>query len=205
VRGPEGAKGNAEQMGTIAATRAALATMLCSGLLVLSACEEKMPEMEMSGDASGAASEAAVPAAMPSVDASAAASAGIAAGLNMAALQERRDPEKLLRYYTNAIRAGDWVDAARAWSLDAQMTPEKLKSEFGGQASPKIAVGKGDTTGAAGSLYYEAPIVVDFQDGRPSRRGTIVLRRVNDVPGASEEQLNWRIERTSTLTSGITP
>jgi len=94
---------------------------------------------------------------------------------------------------------GDWIDAAKAWSLDAQMTPEKLQAEFGGQAGPKIAVGKGDVEGAAGSLYYEAPIVVDFADGRASKRGTIVLRRVNDVPGASEEQLNWRIERTSTL------
>lgn len=202
MRGPKGSKGNAEQMGTIAATRAFLATTLFGSLLVLAACQEKMPEVEVSGDATSAA-ESLVPEPLPSVDASAAASAGLAAGLDMNALRERRDPERLLRYYTNAIRAGDWVDAARAWSLDAQMTPEKLKSEFGGQASPKIAVGKGDTAGAAGSLYYEAPIVVDFQDGRPSRRGTIVLRRVNDVPGASEEQLNWRIERTSTLTSSI--
>ena len=53
--------------------------------------------------------------------------------------------------------------------------------------------------GAAGSLYYEAPLVIDFADGRASRRGTIVLRRVNDVPGASAEQLTWRIERSSTL------
>ena len=105
----------------------------------------------------------------------------------------------MLRFYTNAIRVGDWNAAARAWSLDAQMTPQKLESEFGGDAGPKITIGKGDMAGAAGSLYYEAPLVVDFADGRESKRGTIVLRRVNDVPGASEEQLNWRIERTSTL------
>ena len=74
-----------------------------------------------------------------------------------------------------------------------------LMSKVGGAAGPRLAVGKGDVEGAAGSLYYEAPLVVEFADGRPSKRGTIVLRRVNDVPGASEEQLNWRIERTSTL------
>ncbi|MCT2398372.1 hypothetical protein [Novosphingobium mangrovi (ex Huang et al. 2023)] len=184
-----------------AAIRAMLATTLSGSVLLLAACDQNPPAPEMTGEASGEATEAVVsePAPLPTVDASAAASAGIAAGLDMAALVERRDPERLLRYYTNALRVGDWIDAARAWSLDAQMTPEKLQAEFGGQASPKIAVGKGDTEGAAGSLYYEAPIVVDFADGRPSKRGTIVLRRVNDVPGASEEQLNWRIERTSTL------
>ncbi|MFD2134310.1 hypothetical protein ACFSLT_01995 [Novosphingobium resinovorum] len=97
------------------------------------------------------------------------------------------------------MRIGDWNAAAQAWSLDAEMTAQKLQGEFGG-SKPRLAVGKGDMEGAAGSLYYEAPIVVDFGDGRTSKRGTIVLRRVNDVPGASGSQLNWRIERTSTLT-----
>lgn len=179
---------------------ARLTPLLAGTALLLAACDRTEPAPELTADATGEAVEALVPEPMPSVDASAAASAGIAAGLDMGALTERRDPERLLRYYTNALRVGDWVSAAKAWSLDAQMTPEKLKAEFGGQAGPKIALGKGDVEGAAGSLYYEAPLVIDFADGRPSRRGTIVLRRVNDVPGASEEQLNWRIERTSTLT-----
>lgn len=167
---------------------------------LLSACKGEQPEAVPSAEASDAATETATVAEVPSADASVAASSALAASLDIAALKERRDPERLLRFYTNAIRIGDWKDAARAWSLDAQMTPEKLEKEFGGDAGPKIAVGKGDMEGAAGSLYYEAPLVVDFADGRPSKRGSIVLRRVNDVPGASEEQLNWRIERTSTLT-----
>lgn len=190
-------------MRTKAAIKAILATTLSGSVLLLGACNQNAPAPDATGQATGDATEAVMPATpepLPTVDASAAASAGIAAGLDMAALTDRTDPERLLRYYTNAIRVGDWVDAAKAWTLDAQMTPEKLQAEFGGQASPKIAVGKGDTEGAAGTLYYEAPIVVDFADGRDSKRGTIVLRRVNDVPGASDEQLNWRIERTSTLT-----
>lgn len=190
-------------MRTRVAAKALSAPALLASLtaaLLLAACDQTAPAPEATADATGDATEALVPEPLPSVDASAAASAGIAAGLDMGALTERRDPERLLRYYTNALRVGDWVSAAKAWSLDAQMTPEKLKGEFGGQASPKIALGKGDVEGAAGSLYYEAPLVIDFADGRQSRRGTIVLRRVNDVPGASEEQLNWRIERTSTLT-----
>ncbi|TCM17166.1 hypothetical protein EDF56_106282 [Novosphingobium sp. PhB165] len=179
-------------------TRFVLTSAVPAFMLLLAACNQQ-PAAEPSGGASLDTSEAAVVEDTPGDDATAAAAGSPAIKLDADALNERRDPERLLRFYTNALRAGDWASAARAWSLDAQMTPEKLAKEFGGDASPKIAVGKGDVEGAAGSLYYEAPLVIDFADGRPSRRGTIVLRRVNDVPGASEEQLNWRIERTSTL------
>jgi len=175
---------------------------LSGTVLLLASCGDKGagdPSGPASADAASAASGAVVDV-EPVGDASGSATQAIASKLDMGALGERRDPERLLRFYVSAIRVGDWTDAARAWSLDAEMTPAKLEAEFGGQAGPRLAVGKGDMEGAAGSLYYEAPLVVDFGDGRPSKRGTIVLRRVNDVPGASGEQLNWRIERTSTLT-----
>lgn len=139
------------------------------------------------------------PGAEPSADASAAANGGIAADQDLGALQEKADPERLLRFYINAIRIGDWEAAARAWSLDAQMTPEKLRAEFSGDAGPKVAVGKGDWENAAGSVFYEAPLTITFADARESRRGSIVLHRANDVPGASELQLVWRIERSSTV------
>lgn len=184
--------------------KTALATAVWGALsgtvLLLAACDKPAdaPTAGASADAVSGASGAVLGEA-PGSDASGA-PASVASSLDTGALNERRDPERLLRYYVSAIRVGDWTSGARAWGLDAQMTPAKLEAEFGGKAGPKLAVGKGDMEGAAGSLYYEAPLVVDFGDGRPSKRGTIVLRRVNDVPGASEEQLNWRIERTSTLT-----
>ena len=179
-------------------TKAALAILLTGSLLALTACGKagEDPAVLESASAEVDASEAAVDAGPVSEATDATSPAAIA--LDMGALSERRDPERLLRYYVSALRAGEWEAASRAWSLDAQMTPEKLQAEFGG-ASPRLAVGKGDTGGAAGSIYYEAPVVVDYGGGRESKRGTIVLRRVNDVPGASEEQLNWRIERSSTL------
>lgn len=166
--------------------------------LMLAACDGKAPQGNASAEASlGASGEAtdAVGDVAPEADAAPAVPAGLDAG----ALTEHRDPERLLRYYTNAVRAGDWTSAAKAWSLDAQMTPQKLANDLGSVAHPKLAIGKGDMETAAGTSYYEAPLVVDYGDGRPSKRGTIVLTRVNDVPGASEQQLNWRIQRTSTL------
>lgn len=177
-----------------------LASAVSAITLLLAACN-KEPAAEPGNGATMEASEAAVTTDGPSAEATGAAGAGagVASPLDQGALTERRDPERLLRYYTNALRMGAWDEAVKAWTLDAQMTSERLAREFGGDAGPKIAVGKGDLANAAGSLYYEAPLVIDFADGRPSRRGTIVLRRVNDVPGASQQQLNWRIERTSTL------
>jgi len=61
-----------------------------------------------------------------------------------------------------------------------------------------VAVPGGTMEGAAGSSYYTAPTTITATDakGRPVRyEGEIVLRRVNDVPGATPEQLRWHIER----------
>ena len=178
------------------APRAAAPAILSFAALLLTACDQSAPPEPLLTDP--VASETAVPASLPSAEASGE-GGGIASPLDSAALQEKRDPDRLLRYYASAVRVGDWAAAAKAWSLDARMTPEKLEAEFGGDVGPQIALGKGDTEGAAGSLYYEAPVVITFPDGRTTRRGTIVLRRANDVPGASAEQLVWRIERSSTV------
>ncbi len=50
--------------------------------------------------------------------------------------------------------------------------------------------------GAAGSSYYTAPVTIT--DGARRLSGEVVLRRANDVPGATPEQLRWHIE-SSTL------
>jgi hypothetical protein len=165
--------------------------------LTLAGCKQEAPVDPIATQSSETATDSeTVPADEPSGWASGSGS-GIAADLDMGALQERRDPERLLRFYTNAIRVGDWETAAKAWSLDAMMTPEKLRAQFDGVAGPKLALGRGDWEDAAGSLFYETPITVDFADGRESRRGTIVMHRANDTPGASPLQLVWRIERSS--------
>lgn len=170
------------------------------GVFALAACGGPNPDKKplpgpsasQSSDVPAVASEAA-----PSSDA-----ASVAAGpdLDMDALADRQNPERLLHFYVEAVRAGAWKEAAMAWSSDAAVTPEKLQAAYGGHGQTNLVIGKGDTEGAAGTLFYVAPIVVDFADtttGEP--RGTITLRRVNDVPGASEQQLDWRIERSTVL------
>ena len=64
-------------------------------------------------------------------------------------------------------------------------------------ATLAVEVGRpGAVEGAAGSLYVEIPTVLygRYVTGGAYRRvGKVTLRRVNDVPGATAEQLRWRI------------
>jgi membrane-bound inhibitor of C-type lysozyme len=56
----------------------------------------------------------------------------------------------------------------------------------------------GRPEGAAGSIYVEVPVVIygRMKSGAALHQsGKAVLRRVNDVPGATAAQLRWRIER----------
>ena len=60
-----------------------------------------------------------------------------------------------------------------------------------------VAVGNGEMEGAAGSVYYTAPLTITGTDeaGRPIViDGGAVLRRVNDVDGASADQLRWHFQ-----------
>ena len=56
----------------------------------------------------------------------------------------------------------------------------------------------GAMEGAAGSSYVDIPFRLygKLKDGKPFNQvGTATLRRVNDVPGSTEEQRSWRIEK----------
>lgn len=60
-----------------------------------------------------------------------------------------------------------------------------------------VAVPDGTMEGAAGSSFYSAPVAITGRDpqGRPIRiEGNAVLRRVNDVDGATPAQLRWHFE-----------
>ena len=63
-----------------------------------------------------------------------------------------------------------------------------------------VAVPTGTMEGAAGSSYYTAPVTITANDadGRPVRiEGDAVLRRVNDVDGATPAQLRWHFDRVT--------
>ena len=74
------------------------------------------------------------------------------------------------------------------------MSRAEFAALFDGFGEITVAVPGGRIEGAAGSLYYEVPTTITDSAGR-QLTGTTVLRRVNDVPGATAEQLRWHIER----------
>ncbi len=89
-----------------------------------------------------------------------------------------------------------------AYALFGRNGPASGQSESGFAASfapyqtITAEIGEGEVEGAAGSLYYEVPVTLSgmAKDGSAyERKGSIVLRRVNDVPGAEDWQLDWHI------------
>ncbi|MFB0614141.1 hypothetical protein [Aurantiacibacter poecillastricola] len=105
----------------------------------------------------------------------------------------------------NWARALELEEYDQAWSMLGEQDKQRWNREefaalFEDLSEITVAVPSGRMEGAAGSLYYTAPttITATDADGRPVRyEGEVVLRRVNDVPGATAEQLQWHIERVS--------
>lgn len=108
----------------------------------------------------------------------------------------------ILLSWARAIELQEWD---QAWEMMSDEDHARWsKREFAGLLTDlsevTVAVPGGTMEGAAGSSYYTAPatITASDADGRPvAYEGEVVLRRVNDVPGASEEELSWHIERVT--------
>ena len=100
-------------------------------------------------------------------------------------------------------RAIELKEFGQAWALlspaDQKKWPRaKFATMFADLGKITVAVPTGTMEGAAGSSYYTAPVTItaNGKDGRPVRiEGEAVLRRVNDVPGATAAQLRWHFER----------
>lgn len=70
--------------------------------------------------------------------------------------------------------------------------------DFSRYSNLKVTSGSpGHQEGAAGSIYVSIPLTVSGTGGgkRVTRSATAILRRVNDVPGSTEAQRHWHIER----------
>jgi hypothetical protein len=60
----------------------------------------------------------------------------------------------------------------------------------------RVSLGPGESDAAMGSIYYTAPATLTGTTvaGKPFRlQGDVVVRRVNDVDGATPAQLRWHI------------
>ncbi|WP_137679870.1 hypothetical protein [Aurantiacibacter suaedae] len=101
------------------------------------------------------------------------------------------------------IRAIELREYDQAWGMldeSAQQGWSKaaFNAFFDGLSNITVSAPGGQIEGAAGSSYYTSQTELTATDanGRPVQMdGALVLRRVNDVPGASERQLRWQVSR----------
>lgn len=104
---------------------------------------------------------------------------------------------QVVQHYGALIEQRRMAEAAKLWGR------ADSASDFAVQlrryAEAHLEIGKpGDMEGAAGSVYVTVPVVFygsDENGANLRRAADVILRRVNDVPGSTEEQRRWHIER----------
>lgn len=102
----------------------------------------------------------------------------------------------LAREYFALIGAKQYPMALALWGSNAPSKAD-LAKQYDKYATFDATVGApGEQQGAAGSSYIEIPVKASAKlksGGAEKLAGTIVLRRVNDVPGSTAAQRHWHI------------
>ena len=110
-----------------------------------------------------------------------------------------KDCREVVEFYLEALGGREWAKAALIWG-DPAIDAARLERVFGGYKVLQLAWAEPSVEGAAGSSYCTVDgKLTDAQD--PAKEpvdGTLQLKRVNDVPGATPEQLRWTL-RSSTF------
>jgi len=97
---------------------------------------------------------------------------------------------QVVQHYGALIEQNRLDEAAKLWSN------AEAAAAFHKDLNPgtHVEIGNlGQTEGAAGSIYTTVPVVLYGDTFREP--ADIILRRVNDVPGSTEAQRRWHIER----------
>ena len=116
------------------------------------------------------------------------------------AKQLKQQAVRVIDRYYSAIARRDYKQAYSAWEgngVASKQSFEQFERGFANTASVTVEIAKpGRLEGAAGSIYIEIPVKIAAiaTNGTPQRfRGSYVLRRVNNVPGSTLEQLQWHL------------
>jgi hypothetical protein len=104
---------------------------------------------------------------------------------------------QVLQQYFALLESGRTTEADKLWSDSG--THADFAKRLARYREVHANVGApGETEGAAGSIYVDVPVQLygRLQNGKEfNARGSMTLRRVNDVPGSTEEQRKWHIYR----------
>jgi hypothetical protein len=104
---------------------------------------------------------------------------------------------QVVQHYGALIEQRRWSESESLWgSADAAA---QFDRQLRGDLAVHLEIGDlGEPEGAAGSIYVTMPVVFTSTGGPggPVRQKAVVtLRRVNDVPGSTEAERRWHIER----------
>jgi hypothetical protein len=104
---------------------------------------------------------------------------------------------QVVQHYGALIEQNRWTESWKLWSNPR--AAKQFDRNWRNDSEVHMEIGKpGDTEGAAGSIYTTVPVVFygKTKSGDDFRRGaSVIMRRVNDVPGSTEAQRRWHIER----------
>jgi hypothetical protein len=103
----------------------------------------------------------------------------------------------LVRGFVDLLNARKFGDA---WMLFGAGAPPRaeFEREYSRYSDLRVrAEAPGSQEGAAGSVYVSIPISISgtIGDREEHRSATVILRRVNDVPGSTEAERHWHIDR----------
>lgn len=167
-------------------------------LVVLVSCGPQQQPQQPANNASAPVIPA--PSAPPGVESNVAVVAPPSAAKPEASLPEPKGPidpksveaaGQVVQHYGALIEQHRLDEAAKLWG------DRKAAGDFARQLKhPQVHMEIGDlgeTEGAAGSIYTTVPVVFYGEGFR--RPANVILRRVNDVPGSTEAQRRWHIER----------
>lgn len=110
---------------------------------------------------------------------------------------------QLVQGYYGLLEEGRFADAQDIWrdgTVQGDEDPAVFARRFALLSEIHANIGApGAPEGAAGSLYVTVPVQIYARikaNGKPYYAlRSVVLRRVNDVPGSTAEQRRWHIDR----------
>jgi hypothetical protein len=104
---------------------------------------------------------------------------------------------QVVQHYGALIEGRRFAEAEKLWG-DAD-TASEFTLQLKRYPEAHLEIGKpGNAEGAAGSVYLTEPVTFYGKDQNSAsfrRSADVILRRVNDVPGSTEAQRRWHIER----------
>ena len=111
---------------------------------------------------------------------------------------QSRNPTEVLAAWGHAVEARDWAKVRGFWGEHGTvsgLSPPAFAKRWSVLKQPHVTIDIGLSDAGAGSLFYTASVTIT--DGTRRIAGQVAMRRVNDVDGASSEQLRWHIEKSS--------